>query len=201
MKQKNGRTFPIIIIICFVLTLFSVLMYLYKFEKKDAKNLETPIEQKVKSNPKFDESSSSTIVTSTTFDACGPIQEYAIYGWFKDLIQNYHKAGFSEDFQTGGDACLSKDQSLFVFITPDSRPGHGCGQIFEYILDQYGSPTGPKNILKTPQGEYCSQKFGKRIDNYFLFTGHSENGPGECENYTGKYFFDENRVEVKKSDC
>lgn len=138
------------------------------------------------------------------FDGCGKLSSYKDQPWFSQLNADYAKLDtFENEVGINSDACLSKAGTTFVFIPEDVASGEGCGRIYEYLLDEYGSPTGPNNVLRTPSGvEYCATEFGKREGNYITFTGlESDDGGKYCYKHQGKYFYLENRVEVSKSDC
>jgi hypothetical protein len=137
-------------------------------------------------------------VKEMAFDGCGNFDKYKGKSWFTDLIMQYEAMGQTmDDVETSkGDACLSLDESLFIFMPADSAHGYGCGKIFSYNI--------ANKLLQTPPESYCAFEFGKRVGDYVKFTGKEEeplfdNIP--CMNHVGEFYFKENRIKVSKSAC
>lgn len=143
-------------------------------------------------------------VDYTTFTVCHKLSVYEDQSWFRQADIKFHNEfltpqgvsghlSMSSDFAEG---CLSDDQSLFVFI-PEFYE-FGCGKIFSYDINH--------DVLKTPPSNngspvYCASEFGENFENnYIPFKG--QQGDGEaCYQYTGKYDFIRNEVEVIKKSC
>ena len=92
-----------------------------------------------------------------------------------------------------GEGCLSLDESLFILIPSDFAQNHGCGRVFKYDI--------ANSALTEATGNYCAAEFGSRVGDYVQFTGFQNDGGSPCKQYSGKYYFEENKVEVSTSSC
>ena len=107
-----------------------------------------------------------------SFDTCGSMNKYAAQPWFKELNQEYKTEFLSEGQEENSlnisQACLSSDESLFIFIPENS----GCGKLFSYRIKS--------NKLNRASGQYCASEFGRRVGDYITFSSNSN---------TGKFYF------------
>lgn len=136
------------------------------------------------------------------FDDCGPLSKYQNHPWFPGLNEKYAQGNYMEkEVGTGSEACLALDESYFIFIPEDFASASHCGQIFRYDLAA-GHYNGVNAQMEKATGQkYCAKEFQQRIDNYIKFSGKGQKEDFSCVQYAGKYFFEENRVEVTTEEC
>lgn len=133
-----------------------------------------------------------------TFDSCGTLSKYANKSWYKTFQTKYktveniaygYPNGEPQEFKyvianpSGGDGCLALDESIFIFIPPFENDF--CRHIYKYDI--------VNSVLTEATGPYyCAIEFGSRISDYIQFSGQL---CGEsCIKYSGKYYFNENKV-------
>lgn len=137
----------------------------------------------------------STSSSEIAFDSCGALSKYENKSWFSSLETKYAAGDYMEDSVGApyGEGCLSLDETLFIFIPSDFAQAHGCGNVFKYDI--------ANSALAEAPGTYCAAEFGSRIGNYLQFTGFQNDGGSPCQQYSGKYYFEENTVDVSTSAC
>lgn len=146
------------------------------------------------------------VATSTSeiaFDSCGTLSEYSNKSWYSSFQTKYktvenitYTIGEPTEFQysitpSGGDGCLSLDESTFIFIPPVEPDV--CRHIYKYNI--------ANSALTVATGPYyCAVEFGSRVGDYIQFSGQQT---GEsCLKYSGKYYFKEDTVKgVSESSC
>ncbi len=139
--------------------------------------------------------SSSTSLAKIAFDSCGPLSKYEKKSWFSGLDSKYVAGNYGEDSVGApyGEGCLSLDEKLFIFIPSDFAQAHGCGRIFKYDITN--------SALSKAPGNYCAVEFGSRVGDYVQFSGFINDGGSACKEYSGKYYFDGNTVDVSTKSC
>ncbi len=135
--------------------------------------------------------SAQAFANELAFDACGKFSKYESKSWFPSL-QASLQSQYNQSFTKSGEGCLSLDGNLFIFI-PNTFE-FGCGKIMSY--------DNRSGIVQSPEQNYCATEFHKRVANYVNFTGEKINN-STCDKYSGKYYFNENRVEFEHTvvDC
>jgi|GEM_PF-1889595 len=129
------------------------------------------------------------------FDACGMIAKYSDKPWYKAFqtklktVENLtYTTGVPTPFQysitpSGGEACLSLDESILIFIPPVEPVV--CRHIYKFniVKATLTEATGPM---------YCAVEFGARVGDHIPFSG--EECGESCIQYNGKYYFNEDKV-------